>query len=202
MHTFQVYLASQSPRRVELLQQIGVSFSKVPGAVDETPFKDEPPSDYVRRMALEKARAGWLASPKDRPVIGADTAGVLDGEILCKPVDRKDGIAMLGRMSGRSHQILSAVCVVFGDHELVAISTSEVTFAELDSSLIEAYWDTGEASDKAGAYGIQGMAAMFIEHMSGSYSGIVGLPLRETYQLLKKMDALISGKQGEGETTV
>jgi septum formation protein len=184
MYQHRIYLASQSPRRAELLQQIAVEYSV------------EHPDDYVRRMALEKARAGWAVCEQQVPVLGADTAGVLDGDVLCKPVDRDDGLAMLRRLSGRSHEILSAVCLKYGKHELLTLSRTVVTFRELTEGQIEAYWQTGEASDKAGSYGIQGLAAVFVENINGSYSGVVGLPLTETYQLLEQMDKLT----GTGET--
>jgi septum formation protein len=181
-----VYLASQSPRRAELLEQIGVSYSVLKVDTDETPLAGEQPLDYVQRVALEKARSGWRQSDHRRPVIGADTAGVLAGRLLCKPKDRDDGLAMLRAMSGKTHQILSAVAVVYGGREQLALSCSEVRFKRLSEQEIIDYWDTGEPVDKAGAYGIQGQAAVFVEHLQGSYSGVMGLPLAETYQLLQQ----------------
>jgi septum formation protein len=182
-----VYLASGSPRRRELLQQIGVSFQVVSAAVDETPLLDEPPSAYVSRLAAAKAQAGWH-SPRDRldaPVLGADTAVVLDGKILGKPRDKSDGETMLLNLSGRSHEVLTAIALRSAKGLQTAISRSWVTFRAIAASEAGAYWDTGEPKDKAGAYAIQGRAAIFIADLKGSYSGVMGLPLYETAELLK-----------------
>ena len=182
-----IYLASASPRRRELLAQINVAYALLAVAVDETPLAAEEPAGYVARLALTKARAGWetLGGRPPRPVLGADTAVVIDGLILGKPRDRDEGLAMLARLSGREHQVLSAVALVMGKREAWRVQTSSVRFRSLTSQERQAYWDTGEPADKAGAYGIQGRAAAFISELQGSYSGVMGLPLFETAELLR-----------------
>jgi len=195
MHNYCVYLASKSPRRAELLRQIAVKYSVITVDIDETPQQNELPVDYVRRMALEKARSGWNCCDQQMPVLGADTAGVFAGEILGKPIDKQNGLGMLRQLSGQCHTILSGVCLKFGQHELVSVSESIVQFKPLSNAMIEAYWDSGEAADKAGAYGIQGLAAVFVKELRGSYSGVVGLPLAETYQLLEQMAELTASKE-------
>jgi septum formation protein len=186
-----VILASASPRRQELLRQIGVSFQTVEPDVDETPGHNESADAFVLRLALEKARVG-LRMVRERdlngaPVLGADTCIVFDGEILGKPDDREHGIAMLTRLAGRSHEVLTGVALVDDGREQQVISRSRVTFAHLSPDEIAAYWDTGEPADKAGAYAVQGRAATFIERIEGSYSGIVGLPLFEVAHMLKNL---------------
>jgi len=177
-------LASSSPRRRELLDQIGVSYRVHPVDVDETPLQGETPEDFARRMALSKARAGWKAQLSGLPVLGADTVVTLDGAILGKPADRSDALHMLGRLSGNTHQVLCAVAIKQADRETVALSRTRVRFCTLSRAQISDYWDSGEPADKAGAYGIQGLGALFVEHIEGSYTGVVGLPLYETGQLL------------------
>ncbi len=182
-----LFLASSSPRRRELLAQLGIRFTRLPIEIDEAQRPGEVAADYVCRVALDKARAGW-ASLKDasaRPVLGADTAVIAAGEIMGKPRDRAHGLEMLQRLSGRSHQVLSAVALV-GRREGVRISSSSVTFRTLSAADREAYWATGEPRDKAGGYAIQGLAAMFITRLEGSYSGVMGLPLHETAELLQE----------------
>lgn len=182
----QVYLASSSPRRCELLDQIGVVYEIVSASVDESVHPGEAPETFVLRIALAKARAGRAAlTDCARPVLGADTAIVVDGDILGKPRDRTDALAMLQRLSGRSHWVLSAVALV-GDVEATRLSASRVTFRRLDDSDCLAYWATGEPADKAGGYAIQGRGAVFISHLEGSYSGVMGLPLYETAELLNE----------------
>lgn len=186
MDTFDIYLASQSPRRRELLTQIGVRFRVLPVDVHEAPGSGESAEDYVRRVALDKARAGW-ADPqrqRDLPVLGSDTEVVVDGEVQGKPRDAEHGLAMLARLSGRSHQVLSAVALVRGGREEVVLSASTVHFRPLSETEIRAYWATGEPADKAGGYAIQGRAAVFVERLEGSFSGVMGLPLYETATLL------------------
>jgi len=179
-----VYLASRSPRRRELLQQVGVDFKVVDVEVDEQPLPDESPRERVCRLALAKARAGVAAMDgNERLVIGADTLVVCDGQVLGKPADRTAGIGMLQLLSGKTHSVLSAVAVV-AKQEAVELSCSDVTFRTLDDAECAAYWDTGEPADKAGAYAIQGLAAMFIKELRGSYSGVMGLPLYETCAML------------------
>jgi septum formation protein len=182
-----VYLASGSPRRRELLAQIGVPFRLLAAAVDETPLCEESPLAYVSRLAAAKAEAGW-ASPRDdalTPVLAADTAVVLDDEILGKPRDRADALHMLRKLSGRAHQVLTAVALRSAAKLKVSVSDSRVTFRPLEPAEARAYWDTGEPRDKAGAYAIQGSAAVFITDLRGSYSGVMGLPLFETAELLQ-----------------
>ncbi len=184
---FDIYLASASPRRQELLTQIGVRFELLKVNVPEVPAVGEKPEDFVQRVALEKARAGkqLLAADDARPVLGADTAVVIDGNILGKPANKDDALAMLTRLSGRKHQVMSAVAVV-ADNEVVRINVSQVTFDNLSREQIRAYWNSGECQDKAGAYAVQGQAAMFIQDLQGSYSGVMGLPLYETATLLNE----------------
>lgn len=190
--TKHIYLASASPRRQELLQQIGVEFSLLQVEVDETPVPDENPEAFVRRLALEKARAGraQLDAGDTQPVLGADTAVVIGDTIMGKPHDREHGVAMLQALSGRTHKVMTAVALV-GDHEAVRISTSHVTFDTLGMAACDAYWSSGEPVDKAGGYAIQGLAAAFVTYLEGSYSGVVGLPLYETAALLGEFDIYI-----------
>jgi septum formation protein len=181
-----IYLASQSPRRAELLRQIGVRFDVLPVDVDETMAGDEAPGHYVQRLALEKARAGWCTLDPDmqRPVLGADTIVIAADKVMGKPADRQQAIDMLSMLSGRTHQVITAVAMSAG-REAVRTSRSSVTFRSLSRQECEAYWDSGEPRDKAGAYAIQGLAAMFVTRLDGSYSGVMGLPLYETAELLK-----------------
>ena len=179
-----LYLASTSPRRSELLAQIGVHFATINVVVDESPLPDESASVYVQRLALAKARAGAARLPEGKVVLGADTCGLLDGEILGKPANRVEGVKLLQRLSGRAHQVLTAVAVVRGGLTEVRVVASEVRFRPLTLSECQAYWDTGEPADKAGGYAIQGFGAVFVQHLEGSYSAVVGLPLCETAQLL------------------
>ena len=185
-----IYLASASPRRRELLRQIGVSYRLLRVEVDETPLPDETPGDYVVRLALAKARTGCAALGRRRPapVLGADTAVVVDDVILGKPCDRAEGLALLALLSGREHQVLSAVALADPRREAVKIQESRVRFRELSLAGRAAYWDSGEPLDKAGGYAIQGRAAAFITELRGSYSGVMGLPLFETAELLQAFD--------------
>jgi septum formation protein len=194
-----IYLASRSPRRRELLKQIGInfevlimrSFPTVRADVDETPGPGESPGDYVTRIAANKAMTGWTRALERRlprlPVLGADTTVTLDGEIIGKPVNTEDAVRILRKLSGREHEVFSAVSVAMNDNVTSKLSCSKVRFAELSDALIQDYVDTGEPMDKAGAYGVQGKAATFIAEINGSYSGIMGLPLFETAQLLKQV---------------
>lgn len=181
-----IYLASASPRRRELLEQIGVRFDVIHAAVDETPQPGEAAHDYVARLALAKAWAGFEASYGARLVLGADTAVIVDEAILGKPRDRADALAMLERLSGRDHRVLSAVALVDGERAEVRVQASRVRLRALTAVECETYWASGEPADKAGAYAIQGKAAAFIEHLDGSYSGVMGLPLFETCELLRE----------------
>lgn len=185
-----IYLASASPRRQELLRQIGVAFEVLHPQVPEQPRSDEAAEDYVRRVARDKALAGLsLVGERGlppRPLLAADTEVVLDGEVLGKPRDRAHGLSMLRRLADRSHRVLTAVLLVHDGREFPALSVSEVSFGALTDADIEHYWSTGEPVDKAGAYAVQGRAAGFIGHLSGSYSGVMGLPLYEVVQVLSK----------------
>lgn len=184
-----LYLASTSPRRRELLAQIGVPFDVLAVDVNEDPLPGEPALDYVQRLAADKAIAGLRLLQQrglEGAVLGADTTGLLDGRILAKPADRDDAIRMLLEMSGRTHEVLTGVAVANSAGVQVACSRTAVTFRPIDAAEAGAYWDTGEPADKAGAYGIQGFGAVFVESIAGSYTGVVGLPLFETAQLLRQ----------------
>ncbi|UTH37346.1 Maf-like protein [Pseudomonas sp. KHPS1] len=182
----ELFLASASPRRRELLAQIAVPCVTQIASIDENPLPDEPAAAYVERLAREKARAGLtaLGGRANAVVLGADTAVVLDGRILGKPQDFADFQRMLRALAGRTHQVLTAVALVSGDREAARVVASDVTFRALSEAEIEAYWASGEPCDKAGGYGIQGLAAVFVSRIEGSYSAVVGLPLCETAQLL------------------
>ena len=176
-------LASVSPRRRELLTQIGVPHVVVGAHIDESALPGERPHDYVQRMARTKAQAVWHLD-QSLPVLAADTTVVLDGVIYGKPVDRADALQMLARLSGRTHEVLTAVALANARGLAVRMNVSTVRFRVLSAEECAAYWETGEPRDKAGAYAVQGRAAVFIESLSGSYSGVMGLPLFETAELL------------------
>ncbi len=182
----QIYLASSSPRRRELLDQIGVRYHVLPVDADERRHTGESPWDYVQRMALIKARQAVIAPDRvmDLPVLAADTVVVIDGEVLGKPTHRDHAMAMLARLSGRTHEVLTAVAVMHRT-DGVRVSTSQVTFRTITPREAAAYWATGEPRDKAGAYAIQGRGAVFVARLVGSYSGVMGLPLYEAAQLLR-----------------
>jgi septum formation protein len=186
-----IYLASGSPRRQQLLRQLGVAFEVVVPDVAEQPRAGEAAADYVARLARAKAEEGAAmiraAARPARPVLGADTEVVLDGEILGKPRDRDHGIAMLRRLSGCTHQVLTAIRILHQDELQGAVVESRVRFAALSEEDIARYWDSGEPAGKAGGYAVQGRAAAFIARIDGSYTGIVGLPLFELAQLLKRI---------------
>ena len=184
----QIYLASRSPRRGELLTQIGVRFALVAADTDETRWSGESAEDYAIRVALDKARAGRGRLPGEdrRPVLGADTVVVLDDQVLGKPRDREDAAAMLRGLSGRSHRVLTAVALLADEREWTALCESRVSFRPIRDAELERYWLTGEPRDKAGGYGIQGYGALFIAGIEGSYSGVMGLPLFETGRLLEE----------------
>ena len=183
-----IYLASASPRRRELLRQIGMAYRLLRVEVDETPLAKEHPCDYVARLALAKARTGAqaLGRKKPAPVLGADTAVVVKDTILGKPRSREEGLAMLARLSGCEHQVLSAVALATPKQITVKVQESRVRFRKLTPAECAAYWETGESWDKAGGYGIQGRAAAFIVELHGSYSGVMGLPLFETAELFRE----------------
>jgi len=159
-------------------------FAIVPAEVDEQRSPGQSPADYAVATALAKARAARAPGPE--PVLGADTDVVIDGEILGKPADRAQALAMLQRLAGRTHEVYSGVAVVQGARAETALSVTRVTFGPISAAQAQAYWDTGEPADKAGAYAIQGLGAKFVRHIEGSYSGVMGLPLYETLQLLEE----------------
>ncbi len=181
-----VHLASASPRRRELLTQIGVSFQVLAVSVDESVRPGEPAEAYVERVARHKAAAGWAIRPATpaAPVLAADTTVVLDGRILGKPADAGEGQGMLLALSGRTHAVLTAIALATHAGVESRVSRSEVTFRRITAVEAAEYWHTGEPRDKAGAYAIQGRAAVFIQDLRGSYSGVMGLPLYETAELL------------------
>lgn len=179
-----IYLASQSPRRRELLQQIGVDHQVVHVTVDESHFPGESAEAYVERIARRKAEAGRQICP-DHPVLGADTMVLLGNRLLGKPNSRAEGIETLLALSGQHHRVLTGVALV-GAEDAYLLSESRVKFRHISQQEAQAYWRSGEPADKAGCYGIQGLGAIFIERIEGSYSGIMGLPLYETAQLLQQ----------------
>lgn len=180
-----IILASASPRRKELLDRIKVSYTVYPVDIDETPLLNEAPLAYVQRLAAEKSAACAAALNTDMPVLAADTAVVLGDLIMGKPKDQADALTMLTQLSGRSHLVYSAVSLRGREHNL-AVSITEVTFRRLTEREILAYWQSGEPVDKAGSYAIQGRGGLFVESIKGSFSGVVGLPLFETAELLSQ----------------
>jgi septum formation protein len=182
-----IYLASLSKRRCELLEQIKVDYKQIAVSVDETPYPKESAKNYVKRLALTKARAGRLAASTRCPVLGADTVIVYNKRIFGKPVDEEEAKRMLRILSGTKHRVMTAVAVVTPTREKVCLSISKVKFRHLTEAEIQAYIKTGEPLDKAGSYAIQGLASIFIKTLKGSYSGVMGLPLYETAKLLTEM---------------
>lgn len=182
-----IYLASQSPRRAELLRQLGLDFKMLDVSVDETPYAGEAAEAYVTRLARAKVEAARrrLGRGPSAPILAADTAVALDQAIFGKPRDRNEALETLARLSGRSHRVLSAVAVSGADALHTALSVSLVTFRAISAAEAAAYWETGEPKGKAGGYAIQGRGAMFVERLDGSYSSVMGLPLYETAQLLR-----------------
>jgi septum formation protein len=178
-------LASASPRRRELLRQIGVSVEVCPADIDESVRAGEAPVDYVLRLARAKAEAVWSVAGGRLPVLAADTSVICGTDILGNPADCAGLVAMLQRLSSRTHEVLTAVALRTHGGLRTALSTSEVTFRALKREEIERYWETGEPADKAGGYAVQGIGAMFISRLQGSFSGVMGLPLYETAQLLQ-----------------
>lgn len=187
-----LHLASRSPRRAELLALLGLEFGVIDLDIPEQQGADEPAADYVRRVAREKAGAGLLqvVAVPDAVVLGADTEVILDGTVFGKPADAADATAMLRKLSGRTHEVITAVSVISAGRELQAMANSQVTFAAMSDADIAAYVAAGEWQGKAGAYGIQGRAQAWIAHLSGSYSGVMGLPLFETAGLLRQFGLL------------
>lgn len=185
-------LASASPRRFELLKQIGISGQVWPAELDECPHPGESPEAYVLRIAREKAEAVWALAGNGIPVLAADTEVELDGVIFGKPKDKAHAVDMLTALSGREHRVLSSVGVYTGQGWSERLSISLVTFKSLTATEIDTYWASGEPAGKAGSYAIQGLGAVFIRHLSGSYSGVMGLPLFETAELLAERGLLPS----------
>ena len=182
-----LHLASRSPRRAELLRLLGVDFVLVDVDVDESQQVGEAPADYVRRVALSKACAGSAQLPPGAVVLAADTTVSVDGEIYGKPRDAADGQAMLSRLAGRWHEVLTAVVVGVDTRQHIEVVRTRVEFRALNAGAIEAYWRSGEPADKAGGYGIQGLGGALIKRIDGSYGAVVGLPLCETVALLEKV---------------
>ena len=201
MKQINMYLASQSPRRSELLTQIGVEFSVLSVDVEEQQQVGELAPDYVSRLARDKAQAGVAALSKsnatqvnmntaaDHVVLGADTIVVFAGQVLEKPVDEADSIRMLSLLSGHEHEVMTAVALADSTRCWVELVTTQVQFREISRPEMHDYWRTGEPSDKAGSYAIQGLAGKFVRHLSGSYSAVVGLPLMQTEQLIQAFKA-------------
>ena len=181
-----IVLASASPRRAELLSQIGVHFVVAPADIDESQRDGEVPADYVIRMAVEKAQAGLKQQEGDLPVLGADTAVVWNNQVFGKPRDRAHAAGMLLALSADSHDVLSAVALACGDKCAVLLSQTKVDFRAISDDERDKYWQTGEPLGKAGGYAIQGLGAVFVAQLKGSYSGVVGLPIAETEILLKQ----------------
>lgn len=179
-----IVLASASPRRRELLDQLGVDYEVRPVDIDESVLSGEPPETYVRRVTEQKALKAWEMDSA-RPVLAADTAVVLDNYILGKPVDKEHAMTMLSLLSGRTHKVYTAVSLIASQHRQV-VNVTEVSFRMLHTQEQENYWLSGEPQDKAGAYAIQGLGGIFISRINGSYSGVMGLPLFETAELLSE----------------
>ncbi|MFT4290670.1 Maf family protein [Enterobacter sp.] len=189
-----VYLASGSPRRQELLTQLGVSFERIVTGIEEKRAEGESAQQYVSRLAREKARAGVALVPRDLPVLGADTIVILNGEVLEKPRDAELAARMLRKMSGQTHQVMTAVALADSQDVLDCLVVTDVTFRVLTDDEIAAYIASGEPMDKAGAYGIQGLGGCFVRKINGSYHAVVGLPLVETYELLSNFNSLREGR--------
>lgn len=184
-------LASASPRRHELLRQIGVEFEIIVADIEEIPNAGEQAREFVLRMAREKALEVLHRERRGLPVLGSDTAVILDGKILGKPVDRSDAVRMLQALSGRTHEVFSAVAIAIDENNVLdALNITRVTFADLDRDWIEAYCDTGDPMDKAGAYGVQNKAGEKISRIEGSFYGVMGLPLYETAELLQRAEVI------------
>ena len=191
-------LASSSPRRAELLRQIGLQFEVVVTDVDERTRQHESPAAYVERLAVAKAKA---AHRPGAVALGADTTVTIDNEILGKPCGLKEGVAMLTKLSGRSHQVLTGVAVFDGERLESCVVTTTVHFRPISEAEAQSYWRTGEPSDKAGGYGIQGIGGIFAERLEGSYSAVVGLPLEQTERLLRKLDIDTWSTRKDGRRT-
>ena len=181
-----IYLASTSPRRRQLLSQIGIPHRVHPVPVDETPLSGEAPESLVIRLAKSKAAAARETLGDDAYVLAADTVVVLGERVLSKPADKAEGLAMLAALSGKEHLVMTGVCLIGPAGQGTRLNVSRVRFRELTKVECLAYWDTGEPADKAGGYAVQGLASQFVTQISGSYSSIMGLPLYETAELLRE----------------
>ncbi|WP_437889780.1 Maf family protein [Phytobacter sp. V91] len=190
-----IWLASGSPRRQELLTQLGVSFARIIPGIEEQRRPQESASHYVVRLACEKAQAGVAMASEDLPVLGADTIVIFNGEVLEKPKDSSHAAKMLRQLSGQTHQVMTAVALADRQYLLECLVTTEVTFRELSDEDIATYVASGEPLDKAGAYGIQGLGGCFVRKINGSYHAVVGLPLVETWELLSNFNALREGRE-------
>jgi len=179
-----IHLASSSPRRHEILMAMDIKFTAAGVDIDESRYDDEPASDMVVRLAMAKASAARKIVPQSIPVIGADTAVALEDQVLGKPESEDEAIKMLASLSGREHKVLTGVALDYSGEITTTISVTEVRFREIHPNEVSIYWQSGEPHDKAGAYGIQGIGGIFVEYISGSYSGVVGLPVFETAELL------------------
>jgi len=189
--TYDLVLSSGSPRRRDILNQIGVRYIVAVPEIDESPRMGESGLEYVSRMALEKANKGYQLELSDRPVLGADTILVCDGQLFGKPSDFDAFREMITLLSGRKHSVLSAVAMSSRSNSGVLVSQTSVTFRAISDQEILSYWQTGEPKDKAGGYAIQGYGSIFVKEILGSYSGVVGLPIAETYSLLNEFDVPI-----------
>ena len=195
MSNKQIYLASNSPRRWELLQNLGLDLLRLSSEIDESPKANEKADEYCLRIAKQKNQAAQAVriaeNLAEHPILTADTTVSIDGKILGKPKDEQDAFAMLKMLSGRTHQVFTAVCISYQGKEVECLHTSEVSFRRLTDAEIYAYIATGEPMDKAGAYGIQQFGGVFVERLSGSFTGVMGLPVFETAELLKQFDLQI-----------
>ncbi len=189
-----LYLASGSPRRQELLTQLGVAFERIVTGIEEKRAEGESAQQYVSRLAREKALAGVAQVPRDLPVLGADTIVILNGEVLEKPHDEEHAFKMLSKLSGHTHQVMTAVALADRQQVLDCLVVTDVTFRVLTEEDIAGYIASGEPMDKAGAYGIQGLGGCFVRKINGSYHAVVGLPLVETYELLSNFNSLREGR--------
>ena len=189
-----LYLASGSPRRQELLTQLGIAFERIVTGIEEKRAEGESAQQYVSRLAREKAQAGVAQVPRDLPVLGADTIVILNGEVLEKPHDSEQAFKMLRKLSGQTHQVMTAVALADSQHVLDCLVVTDVTFRVLTDEDIAGYIASGEPMDKAGAYGIQGLGGCFVRKINGSYHAVVGLPLVETYELLGNFNSLREGR--------
>ena len=199
-HAPELILASASPRRRELLEQIGLVSQIIPADINESRLPNEKPDDYVLRLSMEKARA-VAALHHELPVLAADTAVVLENQVFGKPADAADAHDMLTRMSGNSHEVLTGTAIVYNDIEEALLVRTVVRFRQLSETEITAYCQSGEPAGKAGSYAIQGLGALLVSNINGSYSNVVGLPLKETAQLLEKAGILLLSPGRYAEST-